>query len=337
MKRLRSYINRHYFSTFLSFFLPLFGIASLIFFVKIVSVTSIVHITFLELFQLYIFILPQILFFTLSITFFVSAVTAIYKLSYEFELIALFALGISPNAIIKIFFRQALLLSTLLLIFGLVLVPQAKQLYKGFILYKKAQMHLNIKPSEFGHRFGSWYLYIESKEGDIMQNVALFNHDRKKENLILAQKSRVDNNQSGIRLTLLDGTAYGYSDEKLQQMRFSKMQISDSGKVRDFHYVNVISYWEKALRSDKRAFDMTFFIFIALFPLVSIFYIGYLGITNTRYERRNVFLSSLAVTVLYFALAFGLAKPLGFKALALLPLWMAAGYWLYRKKILARY
>jgi len=337
MKRVRRYINRHYFAAFLNFFIPLFGIASLIFFVKIVSVTSVIKVTFLELLQLYIFIIPQILFFTLSITFFVSAVSAIYRLSYEFELIALFSLGYSPGVIVRIFLRQALLLSSILLVFGLVLIPQAKQLYKGFIIHKKAQVELNIKPSEFGHRFGEWYMYVEDKEGENLKNVALYNQQGQKETFILAKSARLANVASGIRMTLFDGTAYGYSDEKLQQMRFSKMEILDNPTSRMFHYVNVISYWEEALRSDKRAFDMTFFIFLALFPLASLFFIPYLGVTNARYERRNVFLSALGVTLLYFALAFGLAKPLGFKALALLPLWMAAGYWLYRKKILARY
>ncbi|MRI83516.1 MAG: hypothetical protein C6I00_03770 [Nitratiruptor sp.] len=338
MRRVSAYLNSHLFSSMLAFFIPLFGIASLIFFVKLVSVTSIIQISLGELIKLYLFILPQILFYTLSITFFVAAVSAIYQLSFEFELIALFALGISPNTIIKIFRKNAMLLSTILLLFGLILIPQAKQLYKGFIAYKRTQAELTIKPSEFGHKFGDWYLFIGAKEGNSFTNIALYtNQFQNKENFIIAKKALVKSDAKGLRLMLIDGKTYSYDDHKLQEMAFEKMEIFNSSAGRIFHYDDVLSYWFKAFSDRKRAFDLTFFIFLALFPLVSVYHIAYLGITNTRYERRNVFLSALGVTALYFAIAFGLAKPLGIKALLLLPLWVGAGYLLYRHKILRRY
>ncbi|MRJ03008.1 MAG: LptF/LptG family permease [Epsilonproteobacteria bacterium] len=338
MKRISAYINSHFFSSMLAFFIPLFGIASLIFFVKLVSITSVIHISLGELIKLYLFILPQILFYTLSITFFIAAVSSIYQLSFEFELIALFALGVSPNTIIKIFRKNALFLSIILLLFGLILIPQAKQLYKGFIAYKRTQIQLTIKPNEFGHRFGDWYLFIGSKRGNTFEQIALYNNKlQNRENFIVARRARLSSDERGLRLTLFDGKTYSYNDHKLQEMEFEKMEISNSAGSRIFHYEDVISYWFKAFTDRKRAFDLTFFIFLALFPLASLYYIAYLGITNSRYERRNVFLTALGVTALYFAISFGLARPLGLKALLILPLWVAAGYWLYRKKILKRY
>ena len=338
MRRLTNYLNSHFFSSFLTFLLPLFGIASLIFFVKIVSMTSIIRIDLLELLEMFFYLLPQILFFTLSISFFIAAVSTLYRLSYEFELIATFALGISPNKILKPFFKQAILLSIILSIFGLILIPQAKQLYKGFITHKKRELQLNIKPNDYGHKFGSWLLFIQGKQDNHYIDVALYSQDtQKKENFILASKATISNSPRGIKLTLFNGKAFSYDKETLQQITFEKMEIYDRSSSRVFHYTEILNYWKEAFKNKKRAFDMTFFLFIAFFPLSSIYLVGYLGITNTRYERRNIFFSSLMATLLYFALAFGVAKPLGLKALIFLPIWMLIGYILFRKKILKRY
>ena len=338
MKRLADYIEKHFFSSFLTFFVPLFGIASLIFFVKIVSVTSVIHISFLELLELYIFILPQILFFTLPITFFVAALSSVYQLSFEFELIAIFALGIAPKKIVKIFAKNALYLTTLLLIMGLVLIPQAKQLYKGFLVYKRAQIQLNIKPSEFGHRFGDWYLFMEGKKGNTFINVALYNRNLSDhENFILAKSAKITNTHGIVELFLEKGRAYNYEDGVLKSIAFEGMRIVDTSGGKIFRYTDIAHYWQKALTSKKRAFDLSFFLFLALFPLASIYYIAYIGITNTRYEQKNIFLSALLIIALFFALAFGLAKPLGLYSLLLLPLWFLAGKRVYMKKIAKRY
>ena len=338
MKRLGRYLSHHFFGAFLSFFIPLFGIASLIFFVKIVSITAYIHVTFLELFQLYFYVLPQILFFTLSITFFVAAVSATYRLSYDFELIALFALGVSPKKIVQFFFKNALFFSLILLIFGLLLIPQAKQLYKGFLTYKRHQMQLNIKPSEFGHKFGDWYLFMKDRQKNRFIDVALYSQKfHNKENFIVASSATIQNDPKGIALTLYNGNAYSYDHDVLQTVQFEKMRLIDQASSKYFYYQGVVDYWKEALKNRQRAFDMTFFLFLALFPIAALYFIPYLGVINTRYEKRNIFLSSLFITVLYFAIAFGLAKPLGFWALALLPVWLLAGFWLYKTKVAKRY
>ncbi len=338
MQRLSRYLAQHFFSSLLSFFIPLFGIASLIFFVKIVSITAYIHINFLELFQLYFYVLPQILFFTLSITFFIAAVSATYRLSYDFELIALFALGISPKRLVLYFLKNAALFSAILLIFGLLLIPQAKQLYKGFLTYKRHQMQLNIKPSEFGHKFGDWYLFMKDRQKNRFVDVALYSQKfYDKENFIVAKSATIQNDPKGILLTLYDGNAYSYDKEVLQIVNFKKLQLLDRASNRYFYYQGVVDYWKNALQNKQRAFDLTFFLFLALFPLAALFFIPFLGVVNTRYERKNIFLNSLATTLLYFAIAFGVSKPLGFYALLFLPLWLGVGFWLYKQKVAKRY
>ena len=67
-------VNKYFFTNFidnlLSLFLTLFLIVSIVFFINIARITSYVEISFLEFIKLYSFLLPQILLFTLPISFF---------------------------------------------------------------------------------------------------------------------------------------------------------------------------------------------------------------------------------------------------------------------------
>ena len=332
------YLGNAVFSSFLSFFIPLFGIASLIFFIKLVSVTAIIQITFLELLKMYIFILPQILFFTLPITFFAAGVAALNRLSFEYETIALFSLGISPYKFVKSLFALALLFTIFSLIFSLILVPQAKQIYKGFILYKKSEAKLNIRPSEFGHKFGDWYLYLGSKDQKSYKNVALYNNKlHNQENFIIAKKGELLNDINGLKLVLSQGNAYTYENEKLKEVNFEKMEIFDSSSGRAFHYTDPIEYWFKSLQSKKRAFDLTLFLAISFFPIVSIFFIPAFAIHNPRFPHINPFFLSLFFVALYFGLSFALSKAYPFAALLFLPFWLIAGWIYFQRKIVRRF
>ncbi|NPA63797.1 MAG: LptF/LptG family permease [Epsilonproteobacteria bacterium] len=332
------YLGNAVFNSFLSFFIPLFGIASLIFFIKLVSVTAIIQITFLELLKMYIFILPQILFFILPITFFAAGVLALHRLSFEYETIALFSLGVSPYRFVRSLLTLAALFSLFALLFSLILVPQAKQIYKGFILYKKSEAKLNIRPSEFGHKFGDWYLYLGSKEGQNYTNVALYNNKlQNQENFIVAQKGRLLNDADGLKLLLLHGNAYTYENEKLKEVRFEKMEIFDSASRRAFHYTDPVEYWFKSLNSKKRAFDLTLFLLISFFPVVSIFFIPAIAIHNPRFAHLNPFFLSLFLLALYFGISFALAKAYPFWALIFLPLWFVMGWIYFDRKIARRF
>ncbi|BCD62013.1 lipopolysaccharide export system permease protein [Nitratiruptor sp. YY08-26] len=338
MRILSRYINDQFFSSTIAFFVPLFGIASLIFFIKLVSITALLQLSFFELIKLYIFTFPQILFFTLPVVFFAASIAMMHRLSFEYEMVALFSLAISPYQIIKHLGKLAAILSLFMLIFSLILMPQAKQLFKGFIVYKRAQAKLNIKPSEFGHKFGDWYLFIGNKEKEIYHNVTLYNHNFEgRENFILAQNARLFNEKDGLALLLHNGNAYSYEKNELKEIHFEKMKIYDTGTGKIFHYTNPLDYWLISLKSKKRAFDFTLFVLFSLFPLFSLFYAGILGIGNPRFERKGVFIATLGIMALFFGIAFALAKAFTFYALLFLPLWLGIGALLFHKLVAKRY
>ncbi len=340
MVRLSRYLNKNFSTMFFSLFIPLFSIASLVFFVKIVSITSVIKINFFELIQLYLYVLPQILFYTIPIAFFASAVMTLSKLSYDYEMVVIFSLGIKPNKIAHIFGKTALLTTLTLLILSIGIIPQAKQMYKGFIIYKKAEAVFNIKPSEFGQKFGDWLLFIGGKKGENrFEDVVLYNQKvMNKENFIVAKEALIVSNEEGLKFVLKNGRGYTYEKEKLTEIEFDTMTLNDLSVIEGKRYKNVIEYWFESVTNKTRAFDLSIFTLVSLFPAISVFFILAIGIINPRYEKNRTYIWIIATIVSFYTLSFVLSKQFPFYAiLFILPLWIVTGYILYFKRVKKRY
>ncbi len=340
MVRLSRYLNKNFSTIFFSLFIPLFSVASLIFFIKVVSITSIIKVDFLELLNLYLYVLPQIFFYTIPITFFAAAIITLSKLSYDYEMVVLFTLGIKPIKIAHILGKMALLASITLLILSLGIIPQAKQMYKGFIVYKKAEAVFNIKPSEYGQKFGDWLLFLGSGNGkNRFKNVALYNQKvMNKENFILAKEANIISDNEGLKFILKEGKGYTYEKEKLKEIEFEKMVINDLSVIEGKTYRNIIEYWFESTSNKTRAFDFSIFIIVSLFPMISIFLILAIGIKNPRYEKNYTYLWIILSIVIFYTISFLLSKQLPFYSIAIiLPFWFFIGYFIYRKKINQRY
>lgn len=341
MGRLESYIAKNFSEIFFSIFLPLFAIASLIFFIQIVSITSIVKVTFLELLQLYLFILPQIIFYTIPIAFFVGGAISLAKLSYDYELVVLFSLGIKPAKIAAVFLKIALFASMVLLVVSLGLVPKTKQLYKNFVAFKKSQATLNIKPTEYGQKFGNWYLFIEQPSGkqSSFERVVLFNKEGvETENFIMAKEAMLDTNSSRLKFILKEGSGYTYEKTKLSQMDFKNMIINDLANLQNEKYLSVLEYWLEALHNKTRRFDLNVFVLASLFPILCIPLMLSIGILNPRYQKNYTYLFLFLAVVLYYVLIYSLSKTLMFYApVVVIPMWLAISYAIYQKTIKKRY
>ena len=338
MDRLSKYIYFNFSTIFFSIFIPLFSIASLIFFIKIVSITSIVKINFFELLELYLYVLPQILFWTISITFFAATALSLSKLSYDYEMIVIFSLGIKPFRIAHIFGKIALLTTITLSILSFLVIPQAKQTYKSFIAYKKSKAIFNIKPSELGQKFGDWFLFIDSKNGkNSFKNVVLYSQ-KDKEEFINAKEANIVSNDSGLKFLLKDGYGYSYKDGILQEIKFKKMILNDLSSINAKEYKNIFEYWMEAFSNKKRAFDFTLFATISIFPIVSIFLILSIGIINPRFQKNRVYLEIVIFVVAYYFLSFLLSKHYPFYAILIIAsIWFIISYILYAKRVKKRY
>lgn len=319
--------------------MPLFAIASVIFMIKLATYTAVIQLSVWEMFKLYFFVLPEILFYTLPVTFFIAATLAIFRLSNENEIIVLFSLGIKPTFIIKAYFKQALLLSLILLFDFFVLFPHSKILSANFISYKKSEAKFNLSASEFGHSFGDWLLYLGEDNGDgSYSKVFLFNKKQKEEILISAKKAEVLNDSGILRLRLEDGQGYSYSKEKFTQIDFQTMLINDTMKTDLTKYRTALDYWKSNERADVKKRMLITDTLLSLFPLVSLFLVAAIGIVHTRHQKSKTYLYMFLSVVIYYGLTLGLQKVLFFYTIPILLVsWLIVSYFIYKKTILNRY
>ena len=176
--KLNHYLYSQFAITFFPIFLGLFFITSIVFLVKIASLTSIITIDFFELFRLFAYVVPQIIFYTMPISFFISMVITLAKLASEYELTVITSFGLNPVNILKIFLPLTLLLSALLLVVSVGLIPKTKFLTKQFLETKKKESSTKkILLTQYSCVFTVIYTYfLQSIESLFVQIVHLPNH-----------------------------------------------------------------------------------------------------------------------------------------------------------------
>ncbi|MFZ2888936.1 LptF/LptG family permease, partial [Sulfuricurvum sp.] len=229
MDKLHRYILSNLSILFFSIFLPLFAIASVIFMIKLATYTAVIQLSIAEMGKLYLFVLPELLFYTLPIAFVVGGALTLYRLSNDNEMIVVFSLGISPSYIAKVLARPALLLSILLFVDFVVITPYIKIISGNFLDKKRAEAKFNLTASEFGHNFGDWMLFINQSNriSHTFGDVVLFNKEMKDEILITAEKAELINNQGILQLRLENGQSYSYNNDLLKTMLFKTAYIND--------------------------------------------------------------------------------------------------------------
>ena len=339
MKLLKKYLLLNYSQTFFPIFLTLYTITSIIFLVKIASLTSVIQIDFVELLQLYSFSVPVILYYTLPLSIFVSISLAFSKLSSEYELIVITSFGLNPLRVIR-FIAPTLLLSTLLLfIVSVVLIPKAEYLRDTFISEKKVEAQFNIKASEYGQQFGEWLIYVNKEKNGVYEDIVLYKNDKKLDNFIVAKSATMENKNLSLSLKLKNGKAIDISN-KITQINFKDMVINN--KIKPPSNINnlddLLLYWSDIPINRSKEAMFTYYILNSMLPILLIFFIISIGYFNPRYDKNRTTVISLGVSILYIILAKKSSQILGLDALLYIPaIWVILGYSYYYYKIRSHY
>lgn len=339
MNRLEKYIIKNLSMLFLSIFSSLFSIASVVFLIKLATYTAVIQLTTWDMLKLYIFIIPELLFFTLPISFFVSAALTIFRLSNDNEIVVIFALGIHPKFVLKTLLKPALLLSLLLMFNFLVIMPHVKPLSRNFISYKKSEAKFNLSASEFGHKFGDWLLYLGSKnDNETYSDVFLFNKNDKEEVLIAAKKANIINDNGILKLQLTNGEGYLYSKEKFSQIDFEEMYINNNSNTELDAYQTTIDYWTTKDLSGKKTKVFITNLLLSIFPVISLFLVLSVSVIHARHQKSKIYLYLFLGLVIYYGLTLGLQKNLIFYTIPIVSLsWLIITYIIYKKTIVARF
>ena len=337
--KLKQYLYSQLAITFFPIFLGLFFITAVIFLVKIASLTSIITINFSELFQLFSYVVPQILFFTMPISFFLSLVITLAKLSGEYELTVITSFGLNPIKILKIFLPITLVVSSLLLIVSVGLIPKTKYLSKQFLEKKKKEANFNIKASEFGQKFGDWLIFINGKDDKVYDEVKLFKTEKKEDQFIVSKTAILDNDKGFLSFKLEDGKAFVINEKEFDQINFKSMYINDSiADSKMVIFTDSYEYWKNNIAKNTDIDDLTMYILTSIFPLISLFLVITFGYFNPRYEKNRAVFYSLISIVLYYIFIKIVGDKMLLHALYLIPtVWITTTYILYSNTIQKEY
>ena len=306
---LSTYLSKNFTSSFMTIFLPLFFIGSLVFIIKISSLTASIQISFLEMVQLFSYNLPAILFYILPVSFLVAVVITLLRLSNDNELMAIFALGSNANSIMKRLFLIASLFTLIMLMLSLALMPKTKQQFKAFQHEKASQAQININPSKLGQKFGDLFVYVKSKEGETMHNIVIYKKDKGSTNqLFIAKKANFETKDSLVTLTLKNGLGYTFSKDSLEEINYESMKVFKNLNSEAFTYNNIIDYWIKLSLNPNKKAKILFFIFISLIPLIGLYIVSAFSIINPRYNKNYAYHILGLTTILLFGIATVLKK-----------------------------
>jgi len=337
MVKVKTYISSNFVKSFLTIFLPFFLIISLVYLVKIAGLTAKIQITFMELFKLYSYSVPDIIFYTVPLSYIAALANVLVKLSQDNELIALYALGLNANKILRRLLLISILFSLLLGTISFLAMPLSKQLYKSFKEEKKAEAKLNIVPGELGQKFGEYYIYVKEKDDnkDIFNDMVIYNRtDKSNEQFFAAKTGKLNNQPHVSSLILHDGYGYTYSEIKLQQAEYKSLEVFDSVKKEPFKFEDIIAHWSKAATDTKMMHRVLFFVFVSLIPLLAVYLVAAFTMINPRYQPNRSFLTIFLTTLFLYLIASALEKwgtpfTLIFSIVAVALL----GQWLFKKRV----
>ena len=335
MVNVKGYISSNFSKAFLMIFLPFFLIISLVYLVKISSLTSKIQISFGELLTLYSYSIPDIIFYTLPLSFIAALTNVLLKLSQDNELIALYALGLKSNKILKPLLILSLLFSLLLLSISFLAMPLSKQLTKEFKNSKKSEAKLNIVAGKLGQKFGDYYIYVKENKNGLFQNIVIYNRtDKDNEQFFSSEEGKLNKINGVTSLLLNDGYGYTYSKNKLQQAQYESLEVYDTTKNKSFEFEEIVAYWSKAKTNMKILHRVFFFIFVSLIPLLSVYIVASFSMINPRYQTNHSFLIIFFTTIMLYILASSLEKWGNVYILILFVFSMILlGKWLFKRRV----
>jgi lipopolysaccharide export system permease protein len=335
MVNLKSYISSNFTKGFLMIFLPFFLIISLVYLVKISSLTSQIQITFIELLTLYGYSVPDIIFYTLPLSFVAALANVLVKLSQDNELIALYALGLKANKVLRPLLLLGLLFSILLAAISFLAMPLSKQLYKEFKTSKKSEAKLNIVAGKLGQKFGDYYIYVKKNEKNVFQDIVIYNRTKKDvEQFFSSQEGKLNKTKGITSLLLNDGYGYTYTKEKLQQAKYKSLEVFDATQNKSFHFQDIIAHWRQASTDIGMLHRVLFFIFVSLIPLLSVYIVAAFTMINPRYQENRSFLVIFLTTLGLYLTASSLEKYGTFIILLLTVILVTIlGQWLFKKRV----
>ncbi|MFW5990068.1 MAG: LptF/LptG family permease [Campylobacterales bacterium] len=308
MYKTKGYLLKEIATLFFPLFFTLSFVASVVLLIKISSLTSIISVSFFELFFLFFYSIPQVLFYVLPLSFFAASVITLARLIHDFELPVLFSLGYNPQKILNALLPISFFMTVILLLISLLLVPLSMSVYQSFLEEKKDSNALNIRPSQLGQSFGDWLVFIGSKdeENNQLQDVAMFSQSEfDEDSLVLSKEATLSSDDGSVKMSLNRGEIFIERGEFFDTILFDSMDIYNPVGMSENSYLGIFEHWMKGFMGDeKRLKEFAQALLISLFPLISLYYILAFGLINPKSRNYSVYAGTILFSAFYYGLTY---------------------------------
>jgi len=295
MNKINRYFIKEFFIKFFTIFFIFAIIISLIFIISISNITASFQISPFELFKMYLLSLPQIIFISLSISFFISAVSIYSSLSETQELIALFSIGFSGNKLLKPIFIISIIFTLINLFILFISIPYSKLAFNNFKIKKQHEAKFNLKNAQISQKMGEWVVFANGgKDNKVFNNVYLFSPLKKE--FIFADSSKLTVKNSVLNFKLKNGNIYDLN--KTFKIRYQKMeihQIIPNIHISIFNFANYFKYNKKIFIK-----NLPF----ALLPIALFFFIPIFSFFHPRLNPNRTLLYSILLLATYLIFTF---------------------------------
>ncbi|MDR0747815.1 MAG: LptF/LptG family permease [Helicobacteraceae bacterium] len=330
---MRGLLDRYLLVNLWGSFFPLFGslvlIASVVSFVQIASYSSIIKTTLSEMALLYVFQLPEIVLYTLPVSFFVAVMISLSKLSSDLEMVVIFGFKVGVLRIMRPFMLVAVVLALILALLGFMVSAKSDYLRREIIYAKRDDAQINIRAGEFGQRFGDWLLFVGEEGREDYKGIALYSRGGNGgERFIVSDRAQMRNDGGLLTLNLLNGRSYDISEGSIRQIDFERMRFNENSRVRELQYDGIAAHWQNPDYKRKLIWTILSVMFLPLSMPAAM-----LGIHHPRVVKNYTGPTALALSVLFFIPALLVGKNGGFWTLLVPLIWFLFTFWLYKTRL----
>ncbi|MDR3163199.1 MAG: LptF/LptG family permease [Helicobacteraceae bacterium] len=329
---MRSLLDRYLLVSLWGSFFPLFGslvmIASVVSFVQIASYSSMIKTTLSEMALLYVFQLPEIVLYTLPVSFFVAVMLSLSRLSSDLEMVVIFGFKVGVSRIMRPFMFVAVVLALILALLGFVVSAKSDYLRKEIIYAKRDDAQINIRAGEFGQRFGDWLLFVGEEDREDYKGIALYSRGSGGERFIISDRAQMRNEGGLLTLNLLNGRSYDIGEDAIRQIDFERMRFNENSRIRELQYNGVAAHWQNPDYKRKLVWTILSVLFLPLSMPAAM-----LGIHHPRVVKNYTGPTALALSVLFFIPALLVGKNGGFWTLLVPLVWFLFTFWLYKTRL----
>ncbi len=334
MAKLKAYLLNNFIKSFSTLFIPFFIIMSLIYIINISKLSARVTLEFSDFLMLYMYVLPDIIFSTLPLTFLGAVINSLSNLSENNETMAIFSVGVTPKKILNYLLPTAILFTLIITIIAIFITPYTTQKMKNYRNKKIYESKLKILPKKLSQTFGKHHVFIDENINGIFKNVTMFTENNDGHVQILLSKNgfiKNDTNSSSY-LNLDNGTLYRTKDNGFNVVNFKNMKIYNSSKYYSKKILPTKDYW-----IENRA-KFYYYLLISLSPLLLIILYISFGIYNPRYQKnRSAFYILASILLIYIPAIITRKLDNIYFLFGVLLFWIILSIFIFKNKILKRY